>query len=519
MTHNTQPTAAGVRPGAADTLACAMPVELGVHNTGHDLTGLSALWEYLQARVALTIPGLVALAGWPTFPYGHLGKGPKHPTLAGLIGVSEERLEAMIDFTFSFEQGGQHPPMLLRDGHLRPMMRCVLATMIMYYQQRYEVRPREMQSVNDHLAEAYKATVGFPGEDAHQKLMEWSSIIKVQFDLDNLHLTARDGHDNTEKVVTAVKQLGSGQASMQGQLADVAARQVRIESKQDDLLMKLGNLSYTPSQPQPPVSPAAASISASAASHAATASSTSTSAPAPPSAASFAAAFSAIHSSRQPKGPQGAAFSAKKLNGGQFYLDCMARGGALHADVLADDKRKSDCEKVFKIFDAMTSSHEREALIDPNCDPRYATEIARLLTKLVLRRILDSYREHAIQIGSGVSTGSCYLDFFVQHVRDSKLLPSRAGFQAWRALPVGSASTSDQQRASSSSVGKRPAESPRLTAQKQQKPDYRESPDSEEEVAEGGGEEEEQGSEGEGGSAGESAHPSSGQTPDRPVVL
>ena len=44
-----QPTAAGVRPGAADTLACAVPAELGVHNTGHDLTGLSALWEYLQA--------------------------------------------------------------------------------------------------------------------------------------------------------------------------------------------------------------------------------------------------------------------------------------------------------------------------------------------------------------------------------------------------------------------------------------------------------------------------------------
>ena len=50
-----QPTAAGIRPGAADTLACAVPAELGVHNTGHDLTGLSALWEYLQV-CALPLP-------------------------------------------------------------------------------------------------------------------------------------------------------------------------------------------------------------------------------------------------------------------------------------------------------------------------------------------------------------------------------------------------------------------------------------------------------------------------------
>jgi hypothetical protein len=43
-----QPTAAGVRPGAIDTLACSVPAELAVHNTGHDLTGLSALWDYMQ---------------------------------------------------------------------------------------------------------------------------------------------------------------------------------------------------------------------------------------------------------------------------------------------------------------------------------------------------------------------------------------------------------------------------------------------------------------------------------------
>ena len=52
------PTAGGIRPGAADTLASHVPAELAVHNTGHDLTGLAALWEYLNARAALLVPGV-----------------------------------------------------------------------------------------------------------------------------------------------------------------------------------------------------------------------------------------------------------------------------------------------------------------------------------------------------------------------------------------------------------------------------------------------------------------------------
>ena len=51
------PSAAGIRHGAADALASSVPAELAVHNTGHDLTGLSALWEYLRARLALCMPG------------------------------------------------------------------------------------------------------------------------------------------------------------------------------------------------------------------------------------------------------------------------------------------------------------------------------------------------------------------------------------------------------------------------------------------------------------------------------
>eukprot|EP00966_Prymnesium_polylepis_P144886 3345669-Prymnesium_polylepis.1 len=130
-----EPTAAGVRPGAAETLACAVPAEFAVHNTGHDFTSLSALWNYLQGRIALTIQGVTVLAGWLAFPYGQMGKGPKHPTLVALIGVSTERLELFIDFIFSFapKSGGKHNPILLVGGELRPLIHATVATMIMYY--------------------------------------------------------------------------------------------------------------------------------------------------------------------------------------------------------------------------------------------------------------------------------------------------------------------------------------------------------------------------------------------------
>eukprot|EP00966_Prymnesium_polylepis_P045905 1062497-Prymnesium_polylepis.1 len=75
-----------------------------------------------------------------------------------------------------------------------------------------------------------------PGDDAHTKLIEWGIIVRQQFDLDNLHLTAREGHGGAEKVISAVKQLGSAIASSHTQLADVVARQITIETKLDRIL-------------------------------------------------------------------------------------------------------------------------------------------------------------------------------------------------------------------------------------------------------------------------------------------
>ena len=115
------PTALGFRHGASDTLASAVPAEIAVHVTGHDLENLSALWKYLNARVALLIPSVLVLSGWPKLPYGQLGDGPLHPSLDGIVqsGVSLHRLDMIIEDLFCFHDGS--PPMLLRDGQLRAL--------------------------------------------------------------------------------------------------------------------------------------------------------------------------------------------------------------------------------------------------------------------------------------------------------------------------------------------------------------------------------------------------------------
>ena len=100
-----------------------------------------AHFRALARRVILRRAGRVSVpvwthAAWPT--HGHsfinqdrhrassLGKGPVHPSLGALIGVSSVCLERFIDAVFSFGdggKGGRHPPMLLEAGELRPMLR------------------------------------------------------------------------------------------------------------------------------------------------------------------------------------------------------------------------------------------------------------------------------------------------------------------------------------------------------------------------------------------------------------
>ena len=74
-------TAGGMRAGAITALSACMPQEHVAMVSGHDLTGVSALYEYLRADRATATAGAIVLAGWPAFEWGSTGKPPAPATL------------------------------------------------------------------------------------------------------------------------------------------------------------------------------------------------------------------------------------------------------------------------------------------------------------------------------------------------------------------------------------------------------------------------------------------------------
>ena len=87
----------------------------------------------------------------------------------------------MIDRLFHFDN--KSPPMLLRDGELRLMVRAAFASMIMYHDARLVAG--EMRVVLVAMHYAFNAVVG--SGVAAQTFSEWGSIVRTQFDMDNLH--------------------------------------------------------------------------------------------------------------------------------------------------------------------------------------------------------------------------------------------------------------------------------------------------------------------------------------------
>ena len=137
------PTAAGFRRGAVETLALEIGAVLGAHTTGHDLCGISALWEYMGASLGLCVPGNLVLAGWKA-PLGRgadgeLGRGAVVPSLQPLrdAGIDAKRLDDYADLLFQLHD--DMPEQLRKGGSLRPMIEACLASMIMYYEVRSQL--------------------------------------------------------------------------------------------------------------------------------------------------------------------------------------------------------------------------------------------------------------------------------------------------------------------------------------------------------------------------------------------
>ena len=447
------PTAKGMRHGACETICIGVPAELAVHVTGHDLTSVGALFNYLNARVALCIPGALLLAGWPGLPYGQTGNGSKYPSLETLVkgGVSMKRLEAMIDELFGFHDFS--PPMLLSDGQLRPLMHVTLATMIMYYETRF--KSKESEHVLARMRDAYDAKISTPGFAAHQVLIEWGDALKIQFKLDNAHLFNRKGHDLSEQVVAGLQGLGGNVARMSAQISDLATRTISLEHQNSVLLQQMQQMMriiaqqqqlllarppvvdgpspqlpplppLAPLAPAPVITPLAGSPEGRQFMHAAA------------TAELNVTSATASGALGRDLGGHSAGYELADKLASAFFLDCMDNSG--NVPVLSDGaRRKKECEGVLSALKAMANRDEMAVLTLKERDQSsqaHAVSIAGEVVILLVRRLLREYADKGDDKTPGrLATGKVFVNTLDKHLKSSKLNVCSRAFAAWRQDP------------------------------------------------------------------------------------
>ena len=83
-----------------------MPIEFVKATTGHAES--AAVYEYVDASLALSMPGAIVLAGWAPFRWGTLGDGPAAPNLKelarGTPSVSIADLDKVINLLFNLDE-------------------------------------------------------------------------------------------------------------------------------------------------------------------------------------------------------------------------------------------------------------------------------------------------------------------------------------------------------------------------------------------------------------------------------
>ncbi|XRB15599.1 hypothetical protein RI054_10g54390 [Pseudoscourfieldia marina] len=194
------------------------------HTTGHDGKGFSNLFEYMDASVAMAIPGAVVLAGWPALPRA-LGKAPVPADLFRLVTQgNRERMELFVDALFNMHSAA--PPMLLQNGDLRPAVRACAASIIMHYPERK--RRGEARSVHAKLIETVEGMKLYdPGASADTTLIRWSAELRAKFTSDNQHLLLPAVSNNAEmavRVVRHVVELTQQVVRMREEISELRAR-------------------------------------------------------------------------------------------------------------------------------------------------------------------------------------------------------------------------------------------------------------------------------------------------------
>ena len=205
---NSRVTASGIRVGVINMGITSVPPVLVAAVTGHDLTVLNALFEYVRARRANVQPMAVVTAGFNPLPYGQNGFGPRHPTLDALTLDVHGRGKLQSMLIDVMHLGPEAPRRLRRGGDLFVVCEAAMATFLMYYD---EHRTNgEWSVVCGRLRTAY--CLHFLGGRmdaglAHRGLKQLGDPIRVKFKVENVKIMTSEGTTGVLQLTEVVKEL------------------------------------------------------------------------------------------------------------------------------------------------------------------------------------------------------------------------------------------------------------------------------------------------------------------------
>lgn len=231
-------TAGSLRVGALNEMALmGVIAEFMIHVSGHDMDGSSKLWHYINPVLALMVPGITVLAGWPALPYGRLGKGAMPASFEPLLDAGEismEEVEKFLDLTLWLREGFTDPSLML-GGRLRALTYDMGATLVLWYEQ--STSKGEILNVTCRMRDVMVHLKLSPHVvSAGTKLCHWSRMLGAKFKADNLHLTGREQDTGHEQIVATVQQLSTIMGEFQrGVVKDVKALQAQYAAVLDKL--------------------------------------------------------------------------------------------------------------------------------------------------------------------------------------------------------------------------------------------------------------------------------------------
>ena len=169
------------------------------------------------------------LAGWRGSPPGRIERGPVPASFDALVAGGHATLDQLQKFTDRVLHitPGLAPSAFLRNGHLRPFVLHVAATLIMYYPE--TAASGEVPYVPIAMLDGI-AYVGLAGGGAHATLLRWGTTLAAAFATDNLHMTsdAGSGQAGMESLVRAIQQ-GSAVAAADQQRVNTELAAVKAE--------------------------------------------------------------------------------------------------------------------------------------------------------------------------------------------------------------------------------------------------------------------------------------------------